>query len=110
MLSMGIGTNIGFNSWYTYVYRYYGRKDTLFQCCVNSLGVGERDAIKLLGPVRTAKVGLCLQASDGICLISLPQHDGECLVVLPATRQVDVGVQEITDSVTGGRNGMLDRE
>ena len=42
-------------------------------------------------------MGLGLQASDGICLVSLSQHDGKRLVVLPASRQVDVGVQEITD-------------
>ena len=67
---------------------------------MGSLGVGEGDAVKLLGPVGTAKVGLGLEASDGICLVSLPQHDGKGLVVLPAPGQVDVGVQEVTE---GGR-------
>ena len=59
--------------------------------------MGERDAVELLGPVGAAKVGLCLEASDGVGLVSLPQHDGKRLVVLPATGQVDVGVQEIAE-------------
>lgn len=65
------------------------------------LGVGEGDAIKLLRPVWTTKVGLSLQASNGIRLISLPQHDSKCLVVLPATSQVNVSVQEITGEQEG---------
>ena len=68
--------------------------------------MGERDAVKLLGPVGTAKVGLGLETSHSVSLISLPQHDGKGLVVLPATSQVDMGVQEVT--VEGGREGGME--
>ena len=63
--------------------------------------MGEGDAVELLGPIGTAKVGLGLEASDGVRLVSLPQHDGKCLVVLPASSQVDVCVQEVTESCAG---------
>lgn len=72
-----------------------------YECVAALLGVGEGDAIKLLGPVWTTKVSFSLQASNGIRLISLPQHDGKCLVVLPATSKVNVSVQEITGEQEG---------
>ena len=53
-------------------------------------------------------MSLGLQASDGVCFISLPQHDGKCLVVLPPSCQVDVGIQEITDGKNWGRVGGME--
>ncbi len=58
-----------------------------------------RDAVKLFAPVRTTKVRLCLETSDGITIVSLLQHNGKCLTVLPASSQVDGCVQEITANV-----------
>ena len=76
-----------------------------------TLGERERDTVKLLCPVWSAKVCLGLQTSDGISLISLPQHDGKCLVVFPASGQVDVCVQEITERrVYRGRGYILTKK
>ena len=62
----------------------------------------ERYSVEDIGPVRTTKVGLCLETSDGVPVVSLPQHDGKGLVVLPTSSQVDMGVQEVT---AGRREG-----
>ncbi len=40
-------------------------------------------------------MGLGLETGNGVTIISLPQHDGKGLVVLPTPRQIDVSVQEI---------------
>jgi len=42
-------------------------------------------------------MGLGVEAGDGIPLLPLPQHDSKGLVVPPATSQVDVCIQEVTN-------------
>lgn len=63
---------------------------------LNSPAMRERYLIKYVGPDGTTEVCLRLQASDGVTIVSFSQHDGKGLVVLPASRQVDVSVQEVT--------------
>ena len=57
--------------------------------------MGERDAVKFLWPLWSTEVSFGLQASNGVRLISLPEHDGEGLVVFPTSCEVDMGVQEV---------------
>jgi len=61
------------------------------------LGMSEGHAVKGFGPLGTSKMGLGVEASDGIPLLPLPQHDSKGLVVPPATSQIDMCIQEITN-------------
>ena len=42
-------------------------------------------------------MGLGVEASYSVSLLSFPQHDGKGLVVSPPSCQVDVGVQKVTN-------------
>ena len=75
--------------------------------------MGKGHAVKDFGPLRTSKMGLGVEAGDGIPLLPLPQHDSKGLVVPPATSQVDVCIQEVTNigrkHVTNGTQNHIER-
>ena len=61
-------------------------------------GVSHSHSLEHLGPVRPAKVGLLLQASDSI-LRFIVQHDLLGVGVRPSAGEVDVVLQELTPAI-----------